>query len=139
MKKTISIAIAVVCVIFISSLIINQVNAQGKKKGEISGQMPADVQKIIDKSCAPCHSEPSSNFMAISHVNFSNWDKYSPAKQADKAKDMCTMVTKDKMPPKVFTSKRPDLAVTSDGLNEICNWANSIQGGKQKSNKGGKK
>jgi|GEM_PF-381710 uncharacterized membrane protein len=132
MKKTISIAIAVMCVIFISSLIITQVNAQGKKKGEVSGQIPADVMKIIDKSCAPCHSEPSSNFMAISHVNFSSWDKYAPAKQAAKAKDMCTMVTKDKMPPKMFTTKRPDLAVTTNELNTLCNWAQSLQGGKKK-------
>jgi hypothetical protein len=128
MKKTISITVAAVCLIFISALIINQLNAQNTKKDNTTGKaIPAEVMKIIDKSCAPCHSEPSANFMAISHVNFSNWDKYSAEKQADKAKAMCTMVTKGKMPPKSFTSKSPDAVVATEGLNTICNWAQSIQ------------
>jgi uncharacterized membrane protein len=127
MKKTFSIAVAVISVLFISSLIINQLNAENAKSGSTQGKaIPANVMKIVDKSCTGCHSEPG-NMMAISHLNFTSWDKYSPEKQADKAKDMCTQVTKSKMPPKSFTSKHPDAAISSDQLNEICNWAQSIQ------------
>jgi hypothetical protein len=127
MKKTISITVAAVCVIFISVLIINQLNAQNAKKDNTTGKaIPADVMKVIDKSCTACHYAPG-DFMALSHLNFTNWDKYSPEKQADKAKAMCTMVTKSKMPPKSFTSKRPDAVVATEGLNAICNWAQSIQ------------
>jgi hypothetical protein len=82
--------------------------------------------KIADKSCVRCHTEPG-DFMALSHLNLSNWDKYSPEKQADKAKAMCTMVTKDKMPPKGFREKHPDDVPTSKELNTICDWAQSIQ------------
>ncbi len=135
MKKAISITIALVCVLFIFTLIIDQLNAQGTKKGEMPAPLPTDISKIVDKSCAPCHAQPSSNFMALSHVNFSDWEKYAPAKQAAKAKDMCTQVTKNKMPPSIFTTKRPDLAVSTDELNTLCNWANSLQGGKSKSGK----
>jgi cytochrome c5 len=131
MKKTISIAVAVISVLFISSLIINQLNAQNAKSGSNQGKaIPANVMKIIDKSCVACHAEPG-NMMAISHLNLSNWDKYSAEKQADKAKDICTQVTKSKMPPKSFTSKHPDAVISSDQLNEICNWAQSIQGTKK--------
>jgi hypothetical protein len=127
MKKTISIAVALVSVLFISSLIINQLNAQNAKSGSTQGKaIPANVMKIADKSCGACHAEPGS-MMAISHLNLSNWEKYSAEKQADKAKDMCTMVTKGKMPPKSFSSKHPDAAISTDQLNEICNWAQSIQ------------
>jgi hypothetical protein len=41
----------------------------------------------------------SGNGMAMMHLNLTNWDKFSPEKQADKAKDMCKMVSKGKMPP----------------------------------------
>jgi hypothetical protein len=127
MKKTIIVSIAVVFAIFISSLIINQLNAQNAKSGNATGQsIPANVMKIAEKSCFACHSEPG-NMMAISHLNFTVWDKYSPEKQADKAKAMCTQVTKSKMPPKSFTSKHPDAVISTDQLNEICNWAQSIQ------------
>jgi hypothetical protein len=127
MKKSISIAVAVVCVLFITSLIINQLTAQAAPEGSaVSKSIPANVMKIADKSCVKCHTEPG-DFMALSHLNLSNWDKYSPEKQAAKAKSMCTMVTKDKMPPKKFRANHPDGVPTTEELNTICNWAQSIQ------------
>ena len=127
MKKTISVSVAIVCAIFISSLIINQLNAQTVKKDNASGKpVPADVMKIFTKSCSACHSEPGGS-MAMSRLNFTNWDKYSPEKQADKAKAICDQVTKGKMPQKSFISKHPDAVVSAEGLNAICSWSQSIQ------------
>ncbi len=131
MKKPISITIALISVFFISTLIINHSNAQNDQKGTAVGQsLPPDVQKIVEKSCFPCHSQPG-NMMAVSHLDFTSWNKYAPEKKAAKAKDMCTQVTKAKMPQKGFLTKHPDAAVTTDGLNTLCNWANSLQGPKK--------
>jgi hypothetical protein len=127
MKKSISITVAVVCVLFITALIINQLTAQASPKGvAVSKAIPAGVMKIADKSCVKCHTEPG-EFMALSHLNLSNWDKYSPEKQAAKAKAMCTMVTKDKMPPKGFRAKHPEGVPSEEELKTICNWAESLQ------------
>jgi hypothetical protein len=127
MKRSLSIAVAVVCMVFITSLIINHLTAQASPKDSSAGKsIPAGVMKIADKSCVKCHTEPG-DFMALSHLNLSNWDKYSLEKQADKAKAMCTMVTKDKMPPKKFRANHPNDVPTTDDLKKICDWAQSIQ------------
>jgi hypothetical protein len=64
----------------------------------------SDVMKIAERSCVKCHTE-GGNGMALMHLNLSNWDKFSMEKQADQAKDMCGMVSKEKMPPKSFRDK----------------------------------
>ncbi len=127
MKRSIKIAVGVVCVIFILSLIINHLTAQAPPKDAVVGKaIPAGVMKIAEKSCVKCHTEPGKG-MALAHLNLSNWDKYSPEKQAAKAKAMCSMVTKDKMPPKGFRAKNPNDVPTNEELKTICNWAESLQ------------
>ena len=127
MKKSIIIAISVICAIGIISLIINQLIAQPlSKAGDGKNPIPAVVVKIADKSCVKCHSEPG-DFMALGHLNLSQWDKYSPEKQAAKAKSMCNMVSKDKMPPKKFRENHPDGVPTTEEIKTICDWAESLQ------------
>jgi hypothetical protein len=124
MKKQISIAAAVASVLFITAMIINPVSAQKEASG--SKPIPDNVMKIAEKSCVNCHKEPG-NFMAIEHLNLSNWDKYSPEKQASKAKAMCNMVTKEKMPPKNFRKDHPDGVPSTEEIKTICEWAKSIE------------
>jgi hypothetical protein len=127
MKKIIMITVAVASVLFMTALIVNPVSAQTAKKSVGDNKpIPSAVMKIAEKSCVNCHTEPG-NGMALMHVNLSNWDKYSPEKQADKAKAMCNMVTKDKMPPKKFRSTHPDGIPSKDEIKTICDWAESLQ------------
>ena len=127
MKKLFKIYVAVASVLFITALIINPVSAQSAQKGgEKSKAIPDSVMKIAEKSCVSCHAEPG-NGMALSHVNLSKWDKYSPEKQAAKAKDMCNMVSKGKMPKKSFTDKHPEGIPTKDDIKTLCAWAESLQ------------
>ncbi len=124
MKKLLSIAFAAVSVLFFTTLIISPVSAQ---KGNGGGKpIPDDVMKIAEKSCVKCHTLPG-NGMALAHVNLSNWDKYSPEKQATKAKAMCNMVTKDRMPPKRFRKNNPDGVPTNAEIKTIYKWAQSLQ------------
>jgi len=127
MKKLIRIVLAVASILFITALIINPVSAQSAQKGgQKEKSIPDGVMKIAEKSCVNCHTEPG-NFMALSHVNLTIWDKYSPEKQADKAKAMCNMVSKEKMPPKKFRENHPDGVPTREEIKTICAWAESIQ------------
>jgi hypothetical protein len=124
MKKFIILVAAVMGALFITALIINPIDAQ--KTSAAGKPIPEAVMKIADKSCVNCHTEPG-NMMAIEHLNLSNWNKYSAEKQASKAKAMCNMVTKDKMPPKNFRKDHPDGVPSTEEIKTICEWAQSIE------------
>ena len=127
MKKVISITIVVLGIVFLTSMIVNHLSAQSSQKDSpVSKPIPSSVMKIAERSCVKCHTE-GGNGMAMMHLNLSNWDKYSPEKQAGKAKDMCKMISKDKMPPNGFREKNPGAAPTKDEVKIICDWATSIQ------------
>ena len=127
MKKAISIIFAILGIIFLISMIMNHSMAQSSQKdGIVSKPISASVMKIAERSCVKCHTE-GGNGMALMHLNLSIWDKFSLEKQADKAKDMCKMVSKGKMPPKGFREKNPGAAPTKDEVKIICDWATSIQ------------
>jgi len=125
MKK--QFGIAMVSALFILALIISPVTGQSKQKTDGVGKpIPAGIMKVAEKSCVKCHTEPG-NGMALSHVNLSNWDKFSAEKQAAKAKAMCNMVTKGKMPPKKFRTEHPDGVPSVEETKALCDWAESIQ------------
>lgn len=127
MKKQISIAATVAGLLFFTAAILLPLPGQSSTKDKGQGApIPSNIMKIAEKSCVKCHTEPG-NFMAISHLNLSNWEKYSPEKQASKAKAMCKMVTKDKMPPKKFRADHPDGVPSQEEINTICKWAESLQ------------
>jgi hypothetical protein len=127
MKKAIILSFSILIVVFLTSMILNKSAAQSStKKGIVSKPISPSVMKIAERSCLKCHAEPG-NGMALAHLNLSNWDKFSMEKQADKAKDMCKMVSKDKMPPKSFREKNPDGVPTQKEVKTICDWAQSIQ------------
>ena len=127
MKKAISITFAALGVVFLSSMIINSVPARSAQKDSIvSKPISSIVMKITERSCVKCHTE-GGNGMAMMRLNLSNWDNFSPEKQAGKAKDMCKMVSRGKMPPKDFMEKNPGAAPTKEEAKIICDWATSIQ------------
>jgi hypothetical protein len=127
MKKAIIITFAVLGIVFLTLMIINHSSAQSSQKtGIVSKPISPAVMKIAERSCVKCHTE-GGNGMALMHLDLSNWGKFTMEKQADKAKDMCKMVSKDKMPPKSFREKNPGAAPTKDEAKIICDWASSIQ------------
>ena len=126
MKKLLKISIAAIGIFMITALIIIPMTAQSATQNGGGKAIPESVMKIANKSCVKCHTE-GGNGMALMHLNLSNWDKYSPEKQASKAKDMCKMVTKDKMPPKSFRESHPDGVPSETEIKTICDWAASIQ------------
>ena len=127
MKKSIGVSFAVLGIVFLTSMIMNNSSAQSSQKtGIVSKPISPAVMKIAERSCLKCHAE-GGNEMAMMHLNLSNWDKFSPEKQAGKAKDMCKMISKGKMPPKGFKENNPGAAPTKDEAKIICDWATSIR------------
>lgn len=88
--------------------------------------MPDDVQAVVRNSCMACHATGGKK-MAMSIVNFSEWDNYSAEKQAKKASAICNVITKGSMPPKGYLNSNPGAAVTAAQKDIICNWSKSLQ------------
>lgn len=98
---------------------------QSEKNKPVSATIPPDIYKIIGNSCVDCHSKGGKK-MAMSHVNFSEWDNYSAEKKADKAADMVKMLKKEKMPPKLFRESHPENVPSSADIESITKWAESL-------------
>ena len=127
MKKLTRLVIAAASTIFIVALMIIPVSAQTTQPaGTKSNPLPDAINKIVEKTCVKCHAEPG-NAMAQTHVNLTKWAEYSSEKQASKAKSMCNMVTKGKMPPKNFRKENPDVIPTAEEIKTICDWSQSLQ------------
>jgi hypothetical protein len=127
MKTKLRITTSLGCLLFLAGLAGNPATGLSANKGDGGGKpIPENIMKIAERSCVKCHTEPG-NFMAISHLNLSNWNKYSADKQASKAKAMCKMLTKGKMPPKKFCEEHPGDVPTQAEVNTICNWAASLE------------
>ena len=127
MQKAIGISFTVLGIVFHTSMIMNHSSAgASRKKGTASLPISSSVMKIVERSCVKCHRE-GGNGIAMMHLNLSNWDKLSPEKQADRAKDMYKMVSNGKMPPKGFRENNPGAAPTKDEATIICGWATPIQ------------
>jgi mono/diheme cytochrome c family protein len=91
--------------------------------------VPDDVHKILATSCFACHGLAGKS-MALAHVKMAELDTYSPEKLAAKAKAMCKMVTKGKMPPKGYLKEHPEAKLTPEQVATICNWSSELKKGK---------
>ncbi len=121
----------VLTMMFISSAFVSGREFVQTNSGKSSNKpIPAEVMKILEKSCIDCHSGPGSGIARL-HVDLSAWDKYSGKAQISKAKAMCRMVTKGKMPTKNYRKNHPELIPTADDVKVLCSWANSIAGSKK--------
>ena len=126
MKKIIAITATIFLSLFFVTLIMAPDKAVSSSNSDKGASIPDSVTKILEKSCYPCHSAPGSG-MAMMHLNFDNWEKYNPEKQADKAKSICKKATSGKMPTSSFKKNNPDKIPTEKEINTLCNWANSLE------------
>lgn len=98
---------------------------QNKSTSADNSAIPDDLYRIFEKSCMGCHSK-GGNLMAMTHLNFTNWDKYKPPKKASVAADICKMITKGAMPPKSARASNPGSIPTQAQINSICEWTKSL-------------
>lgn len=127
-----SISAVFASVVLMMFFFITTTSGQTNKKSSGENKpIPEDVMKIVKKSCTACHSESTGSYMALSKINFTKWNGLTPEKQASDAKKMCKMVEKGKMPPKRYKKKNPETVPTSDDVNTICKWSESLQTAKK--------
>ena len=126
MRKKTSVLAGALIIAFIGSgkTQMNYANQKEESKTE-SSTIPPNVQKVFQNSCFDCHTRGGKK-MAMSHVNFSEWDKYSVEKKASKSADIVKMLKKGSMPPKLYRQSHPEKVPTPDQVALILEWADAL-------------
>ena len=101
---------------------------------------PAHVQQILDRSCNDCHSNRTQwpwysnvtpvNWYLVDHIdegrhelNFSEFNSYSPKKQAKKLEEMCEEVEKGHMPLPEYVRLHPSTRLSESDKQTLCAWS----------------
>jgi mono/diheme cytochrome c family protein len=91
----------------------------------VSSQLPDEINKIVNVSCIPCHTSEGS-LMSRSKLNITEWTKYTPEKQKEKAAKMYSEINKGDMPPKKARENNPEKIPTKEQAEIIKKWSESF-------------
>lgn len=147
MNKTVKIILGIViAILIIMQFFQPNFNVQKSASADNLFQqrnVPNDVQTVLKKACFDCHSNqterpwysyvaPVSYFIASdvkearSHMNFSEWSKYSTVEAHDKANHICKMVKEGNMPLKSYTLMHKEARLSEQQVKLLCNWVDSL-------------
>jgi mono/diheme cytochrome c family protein len=118
-------ATAVITIAITTCVTSLNANGQSSEDKAVSSTIQADVYKIFQSSCIDCHAKGGKS-MAMSHVNFSEWDSYPAEKKAVKASDIVKILQKGKMPPKLYRESHPESVLTPAQIETVTKWAESL-------------
>jgi hypothetical protein len=105
-----------------------------------TGKVPPDVQAILQRSCADCHSHATvwpwySNVAPVSwlvaedvvdarkEMNFSVWGDYTPKRAEHKLEELCEQVEQREMPLKKYTFLHPSAKLSDADRRRLCEWS----------------
>ena len=101
---------------------------------------PPEVQAILDRSCADCHSHatkwpwyahvaPVSWLLvydvheAREHMNFSTWQQYSPKRQRNKTREIWEEVEEGEMPLAAYLWLHPEAKLSDAERETLRRWS----------------
>lgn len=104
--------------------------------------IPTDVRAILERSCNDCHSHrtrwpcytaiaPASWVVANhveegrEHLNFSEWGRYTPKRQAAKLEMISAEVDRGSMPLQGYLVLHGDATLSETDKDRLCEWASS--------------
>jgi cytochrome c5 len=114
---------------FFAAVIVLMSNIQmvsGQENKEQTLPIPENLNKIFQTSCMPCHGS-NGGMMPLARLNFAKWAEYGAAKEAEKASLICSVLSKNAMPPKSVRKSKPELIPTKEQIEMICKWAESLK------------
>lgn len=127
MKKLYLFLTGTIAILILTSLILLPVKPKSKVGTTLNATtaIPDELNVVFKNSCIGCHATGGKK-MAMSMLNFSQWDNYKPEKQAKKAAAICKIITKGAMPPKSFRKANPDAVPTVSQKELICKWSKTL-------------
>lgn len=145
-KKILKVVVIIVFIAFIGIQFIrpdfNNPPVVAAETLEASTQVPENVEGILTRSCADCHSnktnypwyskiQPSANFLAghISEgrreLNFSVFNTYEARKKSRKLEEMCEQVQSREMPLPSYLWIHRSAKLSDDEIKTLCDWTES--------------
>lgn len=136
MKTKLFLPSAFIIILFSSSwfLPLNSIELKSKKYLILSDSIPENLKQVFENSCTGCHA-PGGSTLAMSKLNFSEWDGYSEKKQAAKASKIYEELSEGKMPPKKARKEHPELIPTQEQIESIRVWSETLNSEVEYSNK----
>lgn len=106
--------------------------------------VPQDVQLVLKRSCYDCHSNNThypwyNNIQPVAwllssdvnegkeHLNFDEFNNYTPAKKADKLDDLVKEIKEDEMPMGIYTMIHRNAVLSDLEKNKLISWADSLK------------
>ena len=129
MKENFKISPVILCLMLFVFLNTDVLYCQ--KKTEKPNPIPDDINLILQPFCYSCHG-PAGGRFPRSRLSFAAWNSYSPGKQAEKAASICSTMRKRTMPTKLWDQQNPEMKLTSEQIDIVCNWAESVRLSEQK-------
>ncbi len=127
MKKTTSGILFILASLILLSFVPGlKITGEGSPKDADQNVMPADLKPFFESHCKPCHFK-GGKFKPLFKLNFTKWEDYSTKKQADKAKDICSVLSDESMPPEMARKFNPKVIPTKEQIDAVCKWSASLQ------------
>jgi len=86
------------------------------------GDMPDEVEKILENTCYGCHSTGAKAEDAVKALDFKKWDQLKPAKKVGALNEIKEVLEEGTMPPEKFLKHYPDKALKKDYKEKILEW-----------------
>lgn len=127
MKTKVLLPSAFIILLFSSAwfLPLNSIKLNSEKFLMLTDSIPENLKQVFENSCAGCHA-PGGSTLAMSKLNFSEWDSYSEKKQAAKASKIYEELSEGKMPPKKARKEHPELIPTQEQIESIRVWSEAL-------------
>jgi hypothetical protein len=125
MKKTVNSVLSVLLFIVAGLFLIN-LSVTGQEAPKELAVLPDSISAIVNISCVPCHTN-NGGLISRSKLNFSEWTRYSPKKQKERAEKMYEELNKSAMPPKSARQTRPEIIPSREQIEKIKKWADSLK------------
>jgi mono/diheme cytochrome c family protein len=129
MKKTVIVS-SLIPILLIFGLFLLSFRASVQEASKQPSTIPDDVNKIVTASCTPCHTSQG-GLMSKTKLNLTEWARYSPEKQKEKAAKMYSELNKGAMPPKAAREKHPESIPTKEQMEVIRMWSESFPADKK--------
>jgi hypothetical protein len=146
LKKILKITVLAIAVLFVAAQFYRPdftnppVVAADTLRG--STQLPADVDRILTRSCNDCHSNETAypwysnvtpfNWFLYDHIdtgrhemNFSVWNTYTADRKMRKLEEICEQVEQGEMPLPSYLWIHRDAALAKGDAELLCGWTRS--------------
>ena len=140
MKSKILLSIFIIVVLIQLIRPMPNISDDNSKSITTAYEVPDDIQKMLQRACADCHSNKT-NYPWYSKIqpvawwlnhhieegkeelNFSEFKNYKPKRQKHKLEEIAEQVEAHEMPMTAYTWTHPAAKLTEEQRTQLINWA----------------